>query len=364
MLNKIFHYINNLTASFKRKPMMVYGIGLFFMALIIIILVRINTHVMVFEQVTPIAIQHTFPPITEVFTNSPTKAEKKNTPKLIFGIGSEADGAVKARVTQEAPIHMLTSWYNGPSDLNWITGWKSDLIPSLYEKGYVLHLITFTEKPEGPVNTPYGPACGREYPVSTRIRDDMKQLATTFAGKGKLYVTLFTEFQTYPCEDNKWEGNENYYKTLKDQYRAIKDIFHQYAPNSEVGISWGGWQSRWDDPGGGGGISLFPHFADIMKESDIVAFQAMESGSNVDDITHMTKILGSYRKPVILSHYKPDNQSQTTFNADMKAVLKDDYLQNLTDNGLVAMSFMDSVNMNNDEGIYTFIKDAVTRYGK
>ena len=305
------------------------------------------------------------PPLSESISPSPSASPAPRIqPKLVFGIGSEADQAIKSRLATEAPVKMLTSWYNGPNDLPWITNWKNNLIPELYAKGYILHLITFTEKLEGPVVTPNGPACGREYPVSVQIREDMRKLASTFAGNGKLYVTLFTEFQTYPCDDNKWKGNENYYETLKDNYHAIKDIFHQYAPNAKVGISWGGWQSRWDDPGGGGGKSLFPYFADIMNESDITSFQAMESGSNVEDIRNMTRILGAYGKPVILSHYKPDNRSQTTFDADMKAVLTDTFLGDVTSLGLIAMSFMDSENMDQEEKIYQFIKNAVSRYGK
>lgn len=308
-------------------------------------------------------------PIFQVVTQklrlapSPTPT-RSQVPKVIFGIGSEADQAINSSIVKEAPVTMLTSWYNGSHDLPWMTGWKNNLIPELYAKGYTLHLITFTEKPEGELQTPYGPACGRAYPVSKQVVEDMKQISSTFAGSGKLYVTLFTEFQTYPCEDNKWVGNENYYKTLKDNYRAIKEIFHQNAPNAQVGISWGGWQSRWDDPGGGGGRSLFPHFDDILKESDIVAFQAMESGSNVEDIKSMTKILGAYKKPVILSHYKPDNRSQETFNADMKSVLTQSYLSEVTKNGLVAISFMDKDNMEQDPEIYQHIKTAIHRFGK
>jgi len=28
--------------------------------------------------------------------------------------------------------------------------------------------------------------------------------------------------------------------TLKDNFKKIKDIFHQHAPQSKVGLSWGG----------------------------------------------------------------------------------------------------------------------------
>lgn len=284
--------------------------------------------------------------------------------KILFGMGSEADGALNSRLVREAPVRMLTSWYNGPNDLSWMTGWKHTLVPDLYAKGYTLHLITFTDYPETTFQTKYGPACGREYPLSSRFQDDMRQLAETFKGNGPLYVTLFTEFQTYPCTDNVWVGNENYYQALKDQFRAAQAIFRQTAPNAKVTISWGGWQTRWDDQAQGGGTSLFPHFADIMRESDFSSFQAMESGTNVQDIRDMTKALAAYKKPVMISHYKPDNGSQATYDADTKAIFTDAYIHELTTNGVFAFSFMDDVNQKNSESTYQFIKNSVSSYGK
>ena len=104
----------------------------------------------------------------------------------------------------------------------------------------------------------------------------MTQLAQTFAGSGPLYVTLFTELQTYPCTDNTWVGSENYYRALQDQYLAALAVFRQHAPNAKVSLGWGGWQARWDDPAKGGGRSLFPYFADVLAASDFQSFQAME----------------------------------------------------------------------------------------
>jgi len=307
--------------------------------------------------------------------NTPTPQQKKkqiispkvtpplmqNTPKLLFGLGSEADSAVKSRLVQEAPVRMLTSWYNGSHDLPWMSGWKDTLIPQLYFQGYTLHLIVFSDLPEGELPTNYGTACGRAYPLSARFLEDMKILAETFAGSGPLYVTLFTEFQTYPCQDNQWVGSENYYKALKDQYRVAKNVFHQYAPNSNVAFSWGGWQSRWNDPGNGGGQALFPYFSDILSESDFSAFQAMESGTNTDDILQMTKILGKYKRPVMLAHYKPDNGSQQTYDNDVHTIFTDTYLRELTSNGLFAFSFMDEVNLSSETS-YQFVRNSVTRY--
>lgn len=366
--NNLFHFKNDI--SFKYEIII-----LLFLVLVVFLGIFVTLGMFgaqrTIKESTPIAvtvpsegIQESSSPSSTFTPAITTPTKSMIVPKLIFGIGSEADGAINTRLIKETKANMLTSWYNGPNDLPWMSQWKDNFIPALYAKGYTLHLITFTEKPEGEVDTSFGKACGRSYPVSNQVVEDMRKIASTFAGSGKLYVTLFTEFQTYPCEDNKWVGNENYYNQLKSNYRAIKEIFHQEAPNSQVGISWGGWQSRWTDVDGGGGRALIPYFADIIKESDITSFQAMESGSNIDDIQNMTAILGAYGKPVVLSHYKPDNRAQETFNNDVRAVLTESYLRKLTSNGLVAMSFMDKDNMENDELIFQFIKNAVRNYQK
>ena len=105
---------------------------------------------------------------------------------------------------------MLSSWYNGPDDLAWMAGWKYTEVLRAYANGYALHLIVYSGDPEGPVTTPHGQACGRSYPLSGRFLDDMGRLARIFAGPAggpPLYVSLFTEFQTYPCSDNAWNAD-------------------------------------------------------------------------------------------------------------------------------------------------------------
>lgn len=284
--------------------------------------------------------------------------------KLLFGIGSQAGPAMDFRLVKEAPVHMLTSWYNGTKDLEWMQVQKNDLIPRLYKNHFVVHLITWTDLPEEHIETAYGPACGRPYPVSTQVVEDMKQLAQIYNGNGPMYVSLFTEFQTYTCADNNWVGNENYWQALKDNYRKIKDIFHEYAPQSKVAISWGGWQSRYDDTVNKGGRSLFPYFADILKESDFTAFQAMESDTNIDEIVNMTNILDSYRRPVMLAHYKPSSGSHTVFDKDVTTLFTDEMIQKLISNGLFAISFMDSELIDNSETSYQLVKTGIQKFGK
>lgn len=290
------------------------------------------------------------------------------TPRLVFGMGTEADGALGARLVQETPVRMLSNWYNGPNDLTWMSGWQSGVVPHAYAAGHAMHLIVWTGDPEVTLSTKYGTACGRAYPLSDRFDADMARLADIFAGNAAgppLYVTLFTEFQTYPCTDNAWNPNPQtnaYYLALKDRYLEAVSIFRAHAPNARVSLGWGGWQTRWDSPSIGGGRSMFPYFADVMAASQFQSFQAMQSDTNVGDVRNMTATLGKYG-PVMLAHYKPDNGSQSTFDADMAAIMTDTYLDEVTGLGLFALSFMDNQNLSASDTAYQVVASAVRRYG-
>jgi hypothetical protein len=309
------------------------------------------------------------PPTATLLPPTPTTPPSSGTPKLLFGIGPEANSALETRLVQEAPARMLTSWYNSPDDLNWMRYWENGLVPESYADGYALHLIVFTDDDETRMTTKYGTACGRSYPLSDRFPGDMQRLAEIFGGAGNgppLYVTLFTEFQTYACTDNAWKPNAEttaYYQALKDRYREALAAFHQHAPNAKVSLGWGGWQARFDNPSEGGGRSMFQYFADVMRESDFQSFQAMQSDSNVGDVRTMVNTLNDYG-PVMLAHYKPNNGSQSTFDADVRAMLTDAYLTEMTGAGLFAWSFMDNKNLSGSESTYQFVKGAVQRYGR
>jgi hypothetical protein len=290
-------------------------------------------------------------------------------PRLLFGIGPEADVARTTALARQAPVRMLTSWYNGPGDLDWMASWRASEVPRAYAAGYNLHLVVYTGEAEGPIATRYGEACGRRYPLSERFLDDMGRLARIFAGAAggpRLYVSLFTEFQTYPCSDNAWNADpaaNAYYRALKDRYQATMAIFHQRAPNARVSLSWGGWQARWDDRATGAGRSLFRHFADVLRASDFQSFQAMATDGNTGDIRAMVRILGAYG-PVMLAHYKPDNGSSAVFEADLRTIFTDRYLADVTAQGLFAMSFMDGANLAASAELHGLARAAVRRYGR
>src|SRR5579885_3326391 len=110
-------------------------------------------------------------------------------PQLMFAMGSEADGARATPLATQAPVKMLTSWYNGPGDLAWMSGWQHGEVPNDYAAGYALQLIVYSGQPHTAVSTPYGPACGQAYPLSAGFLSDMTRLAQIFQGSGPLYVS-------------------------------------------------------------------------------------------------------------------------------------------------------------------------------
>ena len=288
-------------------------------------------------------------------------------PQLLFGLGTEASGASSSALFRAAPVHLLSSWFNGTSDLAWMAGWAKSLIPHEYAAGESLHLIVYASSAtNSTIQTKYGPACGRAYPLSAQFQADMLSLAKIWAGSAsgpRLYVTLFTEFQTYACHASAWLPDDAYWEALKDAYREALATFHAHAPNAWVSLGWGGWQDRFDDPATGGGRSMFGHFADVLADSDFESFQAMQDDTNIPDVLDMTRTLGAYG-PVMLAHYKPDDGSAATFDADTTTMLTDGYLRQLVSAGLFAWSFMDDSNAAQSSSTFNRIVAAIRRYGR
>ncbi len=328
-------------------------------------------------SVTPSAIPASRTPTAATTTTTPpvaptrtgTRAPVPTTDgKLLFGLGPMLDSASTSPIADQ--LGMFTTWYNSQNDLGFIRGWRDGLIPQVYSSRRAIHLVVWLggAGKQTTVQTSHGPACGRDYPLLPAFLADARELATIFkgaAGGPPLYVTLFTELQTYPCSANTWAATPevtNYYLALQDQYLAALDIFHTVAPNSRVSLGWGGWQARWDDPAAGGGRSLVQKFADVLRASDFQSFQAMQNDTNADDILAMTKLLGAYG-PVMVAHYKPDSGAQGVWVNDMRTMFTDDYMAKVTAAGLFAFSFMDQHNLASDAGSLQLTRDVLARYG-
>ncbi|MDQ2998789.1 MAG: hypothetical protein M3R61_17295, partial [Chloroflexota bacterium] len=77
----------------------------------------------------------------------------------------------------------------------WQALWHAALAPPPRPQsplGRLNRLGRFLDVPETQIQTKYGTACGRPYPLSDRFLGDMQQLAQTYAGDRNglpLYVT-------------------------------------------------------------------------------------------------------------------------------------------------------------------------------
>lgn len=288
-------------------------------------------------------------------------------PQILFGLGPEADGARASELVRSAPVRMLTSWFNGTSTLSWMAGWKTTEVPRDYAAGFAMHLVVWSGQGYSEVPTRYGTACGQAYPLSSQFLRDMEQLAEIFRPPhgGRLYVTLDTEFQTYACKGNEWSADPQstaYLEALQDQYRAALQIFHTLAPGSAVSLGWGGWQARWNNPALGGGRSLFPHFAKVMRESDFQSFEVIGSNTDASDILAMTRELGRFG-PVLLAYYKPNEDSIATARAHLQAVLSPQFLSRVTHAGLFGLGLMDDRLVSSDPQSLAIAIAAIKRFG-
>jgi hypothetical protein len=288
-------------------------------------------------------------------------------PRMLFGLGPEADGARASQLVLGAPVHMLTSWFNGTSTLSWMTGWKASEVPRDYAAGFAMHLVVWSGQGYSEVPTRYGTACGQAYPLSPQFLRDMEQLAEIFRPPhgARLYVTLLTEFQTYACEGNEWSRDPQstaYLKALQDQYIAALRIFHARAPGSEVSLGWGGWQARWDNPPLGGGRSLFEHFAKVMRESDFQSFEVIGSDTDASDILEMTHQLRRFG-PVMLAYYKPREESIPVARAHLRVVLSPRLLVRAARAGLFAFGVMDDQLVSRDPQSLAITTAAIRRFG-
>ena len=101
----------------------------------------------------------------------------------------------------------------------------------------------------------------------------------------------------------------------------------------------------------------------MLRAADFQSFQAMATDTNPADIRAMVRTLGAYG-PVMLAHYKPDNGSGAVFEADLRTILTDRYLAEVTRHGLFAMSLMDGANLAASPDMYRFVRAAVRRYAR
>ncbi|WP_432826340.1 carbohydrate-binding domain-containing protein [Dactylosporangium sp. CA-092794] len=265
-----------------------------------------------------------------VFAAASQGAVPQSPSRVLWGLGPGISDAVEAPLYRDAGVNMVTTWFNGPDDLEWISGYaQPPTISDLYGSGKAVELVVWL-------------ADHPDYAVSEQFQRDITAVTSALKGSGPhygpLYVVLFTEWETY-SSDPEYPGR------LKTAYlRAAAAIHAEYA-DARVALGFGGYE--W---GGEGDRDLAP-WSDAIAASDFTAVQQMHACDNEQDgqnalvaqIRSSVRQLGAYGKPVMISHFKlwgdPACQVQA-FDKFSKAMFTDTSMAELTNEGLFAWNFM------------------------
>lgn len=284
-----------------------------------------------------------------------TSADKiqKEKPEILWGMGDQIDGATSTPIYKNAPIGMVTSWFNKPNDLNWMRGYKNETTMSnLYRRGYAQELVIWL-------------ADYPEYAVSAEFQDDLKELIRIFKGNGPhygpLYVVLFTEFETY-------SQDSTYFANLKEAFlHGKKNIKEEYS-EAFVALGFGGY--GWI---GQAKRELHEWQKEALEASDFAAVQHMHHASRLDlmvpQVRRSVRQLGSFGKPVMVSDFKlwsnegdASGLPSNSFNNFINQVFSRESLQSLADDGLFAWDFMDDDYINDASEAREKIKIIITQH--
>jgi hypothetical protein len=287
-----------------------------------------------------------------------------------------ADLAQASELVRETPVKMLTTTFHQSSDLVRLNVWRETVVPDAYREGFALHLIVAgwldEDNPEIPLETSYGPACGRAEPFTDQFLDDMRSLARIFAGKPEgppLYVTVFNEINALACGDDGYYENSSatraYFRAVKDRYLEIRNVFHDRAPNARVGTGWQGWQAEVDDdPTLGAGPSMYDNFADVLAVSDFNSAMVKEPEGNVENLRLTVDELSEYG-PVMVGAYANKEVPPDVVDKDVRALLTDSSIAALVADGVFAWNFnRESVLIEAGRPTYEFVMDVVRRTGR
>jgi hypothetical protein len=275
-------------------------------------------------------------------------------PRILFGLGDEISAAVSAPLYRHGGVDMVTSWYNGPADLGWISGYaETDIISNLYGQGKALELVVWL-------------ADDPSYAVSAQFQSDLAKLITVFKGNGPyygpLYVVLFTEFETYSSQPG-------YNLELRSAYLTAVRTIHAAYRQAYVALGFGGYD--WSAANPERDLSFWEP---AIAASDFTAFQAMQDDTSVardgqnivvPEIEDAVRQLGGYGKPVMISHFKlwgePAGVS-SAFARVAATLLRRPELNKLWAEGLFAWDFMGDDYVNDPGPGLLSAESAIVRY--
>lgn len=278
---------------------------------------------------------------------------QKEEPEILWGIGDQISGAQSTPVFRDALVGMITSWYNKPGDLSWMRGYQEEpTMSNLYRKGYAQELVVWL-------------ADYPQYAISSTFQEDIKDLIRIFKGNGPengpIYVVLFTEFETY-------SQDPEYFQHLKEAFLEARKSIKQEYEKAYVALGFGGY--GWI---GQPERELKDWEIEALEAGDFAAVQHMHHASRLDlmipQVRRSVKQLGSYGKPVMVSHFKLwSNEGDTeelpsvSFNNFINEIFTRESLQSLADDGLFAWDFMDDNYINDPGRAYEKIKEIIARY--
>jgi len=287
--------------------------------------------------------------------DSSTSADQieKEEPYLLWGMGDQISGAKKSPVFREAPMSMITSWYNKPDDLDWMSGYRDETtMTDLYRRGYAQELVVWL-------------ADYPQYAIGDAFREDLKELIRIFKGNGPdygpLYVVLFTEFETY-------SDDPAYFADLKDAFLQARDIIKQEYEQAYVALGFGGY--GWI---GAPERDLKDWEIEALEAGDFAAVQHMHHANRLDlmipQVRRSVKQLGSYGKPVMVSHFKlwsdegdPPGLASQSFNTFIGNMFTRKSLEEMADDGLFAWGFMDDTYINDSGTARSRIMEIISRH--
>ena len=282
-------------------------------------------------------------------TSAVASTAASSTPSLMFGMGDEVSGAEATSLYGAAPVNMVTSWYNGPGDLGWMTGYRNtNQLSQIYASGRAQELVVWL------ANDP-------SYAVSAQFQSDIASLVTTFAGNGPqhgpLYVVLFTEFETY-------SSDPAYQAQLLTAYLSAVKVIHATYAQAKVALGFGGYDWTPSAP-----VRDLSAYSAAIAASDFVAVQAMQSCTNEalleTQVEDSVAQLGGTGKPVMISHFKLWGTAacQTSAMATFEShVWTTPELATLTSEGLFAWGLMDDHYVNDAGPSFTTAVADVTQF--
>lgn len=276
-------------------------------------------------------------------------AQRAAVSRVVWGIGDQLGPAQANPLYLDGGAKMVSSWFNNPGDLSWMKGYAGTDFNNQYAANRALELVVWL-------------ADSTDYAISPQFQTDIRTLTRLYKGSGPnygpLYIVLFSEFETYK------DGDAAYQAKLMSAYLSAVTVIHSEYAKARVALGFGGY--GWD----GVHDRDLSAYRQVIDASDFTAVQQMQAcdsdanGQNimVAKVRSSVKQLGSYGKPVMISHFKlwGDTACQiSAFDRFNREMFSDASLADLTANRLFAWNFMSDHYVNDPGPVYTAFRSRI-----